>query len=266
MATIIVIKKKDWLGRGVQLNAPILPFIVLLTFLTPSLFAHQGGKEVVGPSALGGSKEETESRLPQDYRVIKTQVPGSLSGTVRMLAPYQNGTGLGVRPVKEALVYLKGVAQGKGFPVIGPLVLDQRGETFIPHVMVIPVGATVELRNSDSEMHNLHSFSVKNSSFNEGISEGGASLFKKFDMAEVVRLGCDIHKEMQAWIVVRDNPYYALTGEDGHFNIDEIPPGTYKLLLWHEDLDKKEQASLITEITIKPNATLEVDFYLTPKE
>jgi hypothetical protein len=133
-------------------------------------------------------------------------------------------------------------------------------------VLVVPVGATVELRNSDSEVHNVHSFAVKNSPFNEAIPEGGLPLIKRFDRVEIVRLGCELHQEMAAWIVVRDNPYYALTDKDGHFSIIEIPPGTYQLLLWHEDLDKKERTSFATEVNVEPNATLEVDFYLTPKE
>ena len=228
----------------------ILLLITLLTLPSPPLFAHQGGE-------IKSLREEAESYLPQNYRVINTQATGSLSGIVRVL---------GGGPVKEALVYLKDVSQGKDFSVAGPLVLDQKDKIFVPRVLVVPVGSTVELRNSDSEMHNLHSSAIKNPSFNEGIPEGGTSLFKKFELVEVVRLGCDIHKEMRAWIVVRDNPYYALTGEDGHFNITGVPPGTYKLLIWHEDLDKKERTSLTTEITVEPNATLEVDFYLTPKE
>jgi plastocyanin len=228
----------------------ILLTIVLLALLSPSALAHQGGE-------IKPTKEVAESYLPQGYSVLRTEATGSLLGMVKTLEG---------RPVKESLVYLKGVQQGKGFNVTEPLVLDQRDETFSPHVLVVPAGGIVELRNSDSEMHNLHSSSIKNPSFNEGIPEGGTSIRKKFDMVEVVRLGCDIHKEMCAWIVVRDNPYYALTGEDGHFSITEIPPGTYEFLLWHEDLDPKERASFTTKIDIEPNTTLEVDFYLTTKE
>ncbi|MFN3466391.1 MAG: carboxypeptidase regulatory-like domain-containing protein [Candidatus Brocadiales bacterium] len=228
----------------------ILLLIVLLTLFSPSLLAHQGGETKV-------LKEEAESYLPQAYRVIGTQASGGLSGIV---------TVLGGRPVKEALVYLKDISQGKDFSVAEPLVLDQRDKLFVPHVLVVPVGSTVELRNSDPEMHNLHASSVKNPAFNEGMPEGGTSLLKRFEQVEIVRLGCDLHQEMRAWIVVRDNPYYALTGKDGRFNIIDIPPGTYKLSLWHEDLDKEQRSSLTTEVTIEPDATLEVDFYLNPKK
>ncbi|HHT9119440.1 MAG TPA: carboxypeptidase regulatory-like domain-containing protein [Candidatus Hypogeohydataceae bacterium YC41] len=231
----------------------ILPFLIVLTFLASSLSAHQGA-EVSGPLP---SKGEAGSHLPQNYKVINTQASGSLKGSVMVL---------GGGPVREALVYLKGITEGRDYDVAGPLVLDQKGETFVPHVLVVPVGGSVELRNSDSEMHNLHSLSVKNASFNEGIPEGGTAIFKKFDKVEAVRVGCDIHKEMSAWIVVRDNPYYALTDENGHFSIAEIPPGTYQLLLWHEDLDKMERDGFATDVTIDPSATLEVDFYLTPRE
>ncbi len=227
----------------------MLPLIALLTFLSLPLFAHQGGE-------IKSLNEEAESYPPQEYRVIGTQATGSLSGVVSVL---------GGGSVKEALVYFRGMSQGKDFAVAGPLVLDQKAEAFVPHVLVVPVGGTVELRNSDSEMHNIHSSSVKNPAFNEGMAAGGNSLFKKFDQVEVVRLGCNVHKEMGAWIVVRDNPYYALTDKDGRFNITGIPPGTYKLSLWHEDLDKEQRSSLTTEVTVEPDTTLEVDFYLTPR-
>ncbi len=231
-------------------SSVVLLLVALLTLTAWPLFAHQGGE-------LRTSREVAEPYLSQAYRVVMPQTTGGLSGVVKTLEGAL---------VREALVYLKGVHEGKDFFIKEPLVLDQREGVFMPHVLVVPLGGTVELRNSDSEMHNLHSFSAKNASFNEGIAEGGPSLLKKFDLVEVVRLGCDIHKEMRAWIIVRDNPYYALTDEGGRFNITEVPPGTYQLSLWHEDLDKAEQSGLTIKITIEPDTTLEVDFYLTPKK
>ncbi|HHT9131850.1 MAG TPA: hypothetical protein ACFYED_05125, partial [Candidatus Tripitaka californicus] len=137
-----------------------MPLIILLTFLSPPLLAHQGGET----RAL---TDEAESYLPQAYRVVDVLASGSLSGVVKVL---------GGRPLKEALVYVKNVSQGKDFSVPGPLVLDQKDKLFVPHVLVVPVGSTVELRNSDPEMHNLHASSGKNPAFNEGMPEGSTSL------------------------------------------------------------------------------------------
>lgn len=200
---------------------------------------------------------------PSKYTEVSVHNGGSISGVTSFLSAAD------VTDAKDAVVYIRSIQRGKTFEKpLGeetPFIVDQKDYTFIPHVTVIPVGSTVELRNSDSEMHNLHSFSTKNASFNEGIPAAGGPIQKRFDFVETVRVGCDIHKEMAAWIVVRDNPYYCVTGEGGRFNIEDIPPGSYKLAVWHEDFDREELSALSTEVNLEPNSELVVDFYLSHK-
>lgn len=189
--------------------------------------------------------------------------------------------------VKNAVVYLTGVDKGKAF--VGPRVaaekhghggvgevpseaasggeytLDQKECTFIPHVQIMPAGGTVELRNGDPLMHNLHSYSMKNSSFNESIPGDGKPVHKQFDYPEVIKVGCDVHKWMSAWIVVRDNPYCAVTKEDGSFSITDVPPGTYKLHIWHEAASKGDLKKLTKEVTIEPKKEVKIDFEVALK-
>lgn len=191
----------------------------------------------------------------------------------------------GTKGVKGAVVYLTGVAKGKAFaspkeakeahghggagevpiPSSGEYTLDQKECGFIPHVQVMPAGGEVELRNGDPLMHNLHSYSMKNSSFNESIPGDGKPIHKKFDYPEVIKVGCDVHKWMSAWIVVRDNPYCAVTGEDGSYTITDIPAGTYKLIIWHEAGSKEDLKKLTRDVKVEAGKEAKADFEVALK-
>src|SRR3990170_4507380 len=139
--------------------------------------------------------------------------------------------------IKNVVVSLVDIASGKKIEAV-TAALDQKECLFIPHVLAIPVGSSVDLLNSDNVMHNLHSWAIKNAAFNEGVS-GGGILTKKFDFAEVVKITCDVHKWMSAFIVVKTNPYFAVTDENGNFKIENVPAGKYKIEAWQEQLGKK---------------------------
>ncbi|MFQ5863346.1 MAG: hypothetical protein ACE5IC_09540 [Candidatus Brocadiales bacterium] len=235
--------------------------VVGILVLSPAVMAHQGRQG----DATTLKKEATAPtrEIPIEYDEIYVDDGGSVSGVVRFLSSDTAAVG-----IKDAVVYIKGMQRGKTFARFleekTPFI-DQKGVAFVPHVLIVPVGSTVELRNTDPEMHNLHSYSVKNASFNEGIPSAGKPIRKRFDYVEVVRIGCDIHKEMAAWVVVRDNPYYCLTGEDGSFKIVDIPSGIHRLAVWHEDFDREELAALCIDVNVEPNKKFEVDFYLSHK-
>ncbi len=162
--------------------------------------------------------------------------------------------------VKGAVVSISNISKGKKFDRSGNLSIDQKGCVFIPHVSVVPPGSTVDLLNSDDVMHNLHSWSMKNTAFNEGVA-GKGKLAKTFEFSETIKMTCDVHKWMSAWIIVQDNPYYAVTDDNGNFRIEDVPPGTYTLQAWQESLGKATQ-----EVTVKAGEETKADFGMEKKE
>jgi plastocyanin len=116
-----------------------------------------------------------------------------------------------------------------------PVQLDQVGCIYVPRVVVVPVGGTVDFLNSDRLLHNLHSASKENAPFNR-TQPRGRTVSMTFAKPEIVRIDCDLHSWMRAWVVVAEHPFYAVTGSEGEFALDNVPPGRYTLQIWQETL------------------------------
>ena len=140
------------------------------------------------------------------------------------------------RPVefRPAVVYLAS-APGGAFelPEPGRAVMNQRDQAFVPHILAITVGTTVDFPNSDLTFHNVFSLS-KTKAFDLGRYSRGRSKSVRFDRPGVVQVFCDIHSHMSAYILVFAHRYFALTDASGRFAINGVPPGTYTLAAWHE--------------------------------
>jgi plastocyanin len=119
--------------------------------------------------------------------------------------------------------------------------IDQRQCAFVPRVLIVPPGATVEVLNSDGILHNFHTLGRLNPSLNLAQPRRAKPLRVTFEHPEIVPVKCDLHGEgfMQAWIIVASHPYYALTDEDGRFRIPDVPAGPHTLEVWHELLGTK---------------------------
>lgn len=111
--------------------------------------------------------------------------------------------------------------------------MDQRNKTFVPHVLAILAGTTVGFPNSDFTYHNVFSLS-KTKSFDLGRYAVGRSKSVRFDRPGIVRVFCDIHSHMSAFILVFAHRYFAVTDEDGRYRLDGVPPGTYTVMTWNE--------------------------------
>ena len=113
--------------------------------------------------------------------------------------------------------------------------MDQNGCVFIPRVLLVPAGGTVDFLNSDRLLHNIHATPKLNVSFNR-TQPKSRTIPVTFAQPEIVRINCDLHSWMVGWVVVTAHPFYAITGADGQFAFDGLPPGQYKLQVWHERL------------------------------
>jgi plastocyanin len=139
-----------------------------------------------------------------------------------------------VQDRRRSVVYLETAPRG-AFDVPEPrhARMNQRNESFVPHVLAITAGSWVDFPNNDRTYHNVFSLS-KTKSFNLGRYAAGHSESIQFDQPGVVRVFCEIHSHMSAFILVFAHRYFAMTDDDGRYRIDGVPPGTYTLVVWNE--------------------------------
>jgi hypothetical protein len=177
------------------------------------------------------------------------------------------------RGVRGGVILLEGVARGKrpGAEVV----LDNHRCVFVSHVTAVMAGERARVKNSDAILHNTHGFLGKPTVFNLALPNRDQmiDITRRLTKPGLIRVVCDAHPHMSAWMIVHDSPYYAVTDERGAFRIDAIPPGVYKVTMWHEGfrpkgLDKDgrpifdEPRTITKDITIAPRATATVDFEL----
>lgn len=187
---------------------------------------------------------------------------GKINGTVKVK---------GLRSPADILVYLV-----KAPPIQEDLsktkfIMDQQNLTFNPHILPIPVGASVAFPNNDKVDHNIFSLS-RTKKFNLGSYKPGNSKTVLFDKPGIVELRCDVHAEMAAYIMVLKNPYFAVTDDQGRFEIPaskqleqngikgmkDLPAGSYVLKIWHEKLKTQKQMVIIPEngdVSVEMTAT-----------
>jgi plastocyanin len=147
--------------------------------------------------------------------------------------------------IMNAVVSIHGVKGGRKCDSMGKeFVLDQRGCAYNPHVLLIPVGEKLKVLNNDGVLHNIHTYSTINPAFNIAQPKVLRELDRKFSAPERISVRCDVHGWMSSWVIVVDQPYNAVTDENGNFEIEGVPPGTYTVECWQEELG--EQTAVIT--------------------
>ena len=143
--------------------------------------------------------------------------------------------------IRNVVVSLNGVPAGSKAPVnAAPAKMDQKQCVFVPRVVVVPVGGTVEFLNSDRLLHNVRGGGKENPPFNRA-QPHARTIAIGFKSPEVLRVDCDLHSWMRGWIVVAEHPFYTVTNEEGEFVFENIPPGKYKLQAWQEILGRVDQ-------------------------
>jgi plastocyanin len=137
--------------------------------------------------------------------------------------------------LSNVVVSVKSGLPGQKYPAPSQkVVFNQEGCQYIPHVVAMMVGQTLEVVNDDPTLHNVHTLSKLNAPFNIAQPKQGMRMDRTFDHAETFKVKCEVHPWMAAYIAVFDNPYYAVTGKDGQFSIKGLPAGDYVLEAWHE--------------------------------
>jgi plastocyanin len=156
--------------------------------------------------------------------------------------------------MRRGVVYLetapRGAFEGRD---PGRAVMDQRNETFVPHVLAVLAGTVIDFPNSDTTFHNVFSLS-KTKRFDLGRYAVGRSKSVRFDRPGVVRVFCDIHSHMNAFVLVFSHPFFDLTDTEGRFRIDQVPAGTYTVIGWYEGEARTSRA-----VTVQPGAAVDLE-------
>jgi carboxypeptidase family protein len=175
--------------------------------------------------------------------------------------------------VRGSVVLVEGVTKGK--KPTGEVVLDNHRCLFVSHVSALAAGEKARVKNSDAILHNTHGFMGKPTVFNLALpnKDQMVDITRRLNKPGVIRVVCDAHPHMFAWMVVHDSPYVTVTDERGAFKLDGIPPGTYKVTMWHEGFRAKgvdkdgrplyEDPIVVSKnVTIAPKSAATVQFEL----
>ena len=189
---------------------------------------------------------------PPPPRKVAISTDPSVCGTEQQSEDAVVGPDKGIKYAVVRLIGVKGAA-----PEAKAVALEQKGCKFAPHVLVVPKGATFDILNEDGISHNIHSHSTANPEMNKAQPGFKKKMTQKFDQPERIKLSCDVHPWMKGWIVVAEDSYVVVTDEKGAFKLPNVPPGTYKLEVWHEKFGTQTK-----DVTVKGGADSSVVFEL----
>jgi plastocyanin len=201
---------------------------------------------------------------------------GTITGTIRYSGPRAQTVRLEISKDREACgahpLYDESLIVGKdgglanvvvslpdlnhGAPIKAiPVVFDQRGCAYAPHVAAFPAGSTVAIQNSDGILHSIHTESTANPVIDMAQPGFKKTIRVTIAQPEAIKVTCDAHNWMEGWWYATSNPYYAITDPHGHYAISNVPSGSYTLRIWQEKLGTQSR-----HLTVSPGATTIADF------
>ena len=222
----------------------IIPFLVIAVLLMPgSAFCasikgvamFSGKIEQLKPYKTGKYKKACGSDIPNESMLIDN------------------------KGVRNSVISLHGKKLKKKS---GEYKLNQKQCQYKPHVIAIPVNSELKIHTSDPINHNIHTYSFENDPINIMFLPGQDAYSQEMEEAEIIKVECDLHNWMRAWIVVTPNAYSTVSDSDGSFEIPDVPPGKYELTAWHETL-----GSITKSITVGNDGfNINFDFLEVPQE
>ena len=220
----------DYVGCRIWRRALGVTGLFVLAMAKQS-WAYEGIPVTDVGTVRGEVKLKGEAPTPEKVEITKDEDTCGKTQKINesLLVGADNG-------LQNVVVSIENIQKGKPQQRGRKALLDQKDCRYVPHVLLVPVGVHLTLKNSDGILHNVHSHSVENPSFNKPQPKFKKTMQVTFLKAETIRVTCDAHPWMSGWIVVHEHPYYAVTDESGRFVLSDVPPGEYTLLIWHETL------------------------------
>jgi hypothetical protein len=232
-------------GEAPKSEAPAAP--AKSEAAAPAAAAPAGGASITGKVSFEGTVPPAEKvKLNADPKCAEMHKDG-----MERQAIHVKEGGLA-----DVLVYVKSPVSGTYPAPAEPVTLDQKGCDYSPHMVVMQAGQGLKIRNSDDTLHNIHPRPTANEEFNFGQAKQGMEKTRVFDKAEVmIPVGCDVHPWMRAYISVLSNPFFAVTKEDGTFEIKGLPAGDYEVEAFHGKLKSQTQ-----KVTVKGGEPTPLNF------
>ena len=206
-----------------------------------------GGAIPAGPPGTIAGVVKFSGKAPEMKELPKPTDPVCAAAKPKDNSVIVNGGGL-----KDVLVRIAvGGARGDA-PATAP-VLKQEGCMYIPRVLGVVAGQDIEIQNADKTMHNVHTYKGQETLLNAGQPAGSSPIKKPAsDEAAILKVKCDVHPWMTAYVIATDHPYFAVTDDNGNFKIDKVPSGDYTVEAWHSEFGLKSA-------TLKVEASKSVD-------
>ncbi len=230
-------------------------FLLVAWLVLPleAALAYEGGAVSDGGTIAGVVKFKGDAPTPKKLKITKDKKACAKSPKTDPSLIVSGGK------LVNAVVFITEIKKGKKMEQI-KVTLDQNGCEYAPHVLAFPAGSTVNILNPDRILHNVHTYSKKNSPINRAQPKFKKRLKVKFSKPEIISVKCDVHGWMGGWFFVAGNPYYSVTDDKGSFKLTDVPPGTYMVEVWHETLGKMSQ-----KVTVKAKEEVEITFELAKK-
>jgi hypothetical protein len=217
-----------------------------------------GGAMTIDPATAGTitGKVVFEGTAPAPEAVSQDSDPVCATASSGLKADVTQPVVVSDGKLANVFVYISEGIDGSFAPPTDPVLFDQQGCRYHPHVAGAMVGQKIQFKNSDPTLHNVHASPTKNPGFNLAQATQGKVDEKSFEQPEVmIPVTCDVHGWMKSYVGVLPHPFYSVSANDGAFSLKGVPPGTYTVTAWHEKLGEQKQ-----QVVVKEKETKDIAF------